>query len=289
MAPHVDRAARVSGHRSVRTTRAGKRKYFAHWIDRDGVHRTRTLGGAHVRDSGRRTSRGAVVWRAAHGPCPSGFLTPKDAEAALCEILDQARAAPLARTPANAEPPRPIPTFGDAVDAWLSYLRVEKRRKRSTLDDARYVAERHLLPRFGRDTPLYRLERHEVVIAEGGRQRLERREQRKDTFTTRDVDDFRRHLLAGPISPRSAQKVLVLLHGVFKLAKRRGLIEANPSADAERVTLEDAGTFNVLEPVEFEAVYRAALGELDERLERDRHPDAIDELDEDDRLATQPP
>src|SRR3954465_3932603 len=99
MASDVDRAARVTGHLSVKQTSAGQRKYFAHWIDRGGIHRTRTLGGAHVRESGRRTPRGAVVWRAAHGPCPSGFLTPKDAEAALCDILDQARAAPLARAP----------------------------------------------------------------------------------------------------------------------------------------------------------------------------------------------
>jgi integrase len=123
-----------------------------------------------------------------------------------------------------------------------------------------------------------------VVIARGARQRGELREQREDTFATRDVDDFRRHLLAGPISPRSTQKLLVLLHGVFKLAKRRGLIESNPSADAERVALEDPGTFNVLEPAEFEAVYRAALGQLDERPEGHHEPDAIDELEEDDRL-----
>jgi integrase len=199
-------------------------------------------------------------------------------------ILDDARAAPLSRAVEDFGATEPIPTFGDAVDAWLTYLRVEKRRKRSTLEDAKYVAERHLLPRFGRDTPLYRLERHEVVVADGGRQHGKVREERKDTFTTRDVDEFRRDLLARTTSPRLAQKVLVLLHGVFKLAKRRGLIGSNPSADAERVTLDDAGTFNVLEPVEFEAVYRAALGRLDERPDADHDSDAIDELDEADRL-----
>ena len=57
----------------------------------------------------------------------------------------------------------------------------------------------------------------------------------------------------------------MLLHGVFKLAKRRKLILSNPSEDAERVSLEDAGIFNVLEPVEFEAVV-----ELDTLTESDR-------------------
>jgi integrase len=284
MAPSSTRASRVTGHLAVKRGKIGQRKYVAHWIDRDGVRRTTTLGGAHVKDSGRRTARGAVIWRAADGPCPAGSLTPKDAAGALRDILDNARAAPLSRGLHDVVLPQPTPTFGDAVDAWLTYLRVEKRRKRSTLEDAKYVAERHLLPRFGRDTPLYQRERHEVVIANRSRQHVELREQRHETFTTHDIDQFRRDLLAGTISPRSAQKILVLLHGVFKLAKRRGLIQSNPSADAERVTLEDDGTFNVLEPVEFEAVYRAALGELDERPEPDRDSDAIDELDEDDRI-----
>jgi integrase len=110
------------------------------------------------------------------------------------------------------------------------------------------------------------------------------REVRRDTFTTEDVDDYRRDLLESGCSPRTAQKKLVLLHGVFKLAKRRKRIEANPSEDAERVTLDDPGVFNVLEPVEFEAVYRAVLGELDERDEKAREkPDAIDQLDADER------
>src|SRR5690349_4306322 len=54
------------------------------------------------------------------------------------------------------------------------------------------------------------------------------------TFTADDVDAVRRHLLATKPSPRTAQKILILLHGVFKLAKRRKIIRANPSADAER-------------------------------------------------------
>ena len=97
----------------------------------------------------------------------------------------------------------------------------------------------------------------------GGRQRVEIREDRRDTFTTEDVDAFRRELLASHLSPRSAQKILVLLHALFKLAKRRKLVQSNPSQDAERVSLTDPGTFNILEPVEFEAVYRALLA-LDE-------------------------
>ena len=41
------------------------------------------------------------------------------------------------------------------------------------------------------------------------------------------------------------------------------MITANPSADAERVPIEDPGTFNVLEPAEFEQVHSAVIGEAD--------------------------
>jgi integrase len=275
---------RVTGHLQVRV-RGGKRTWIAHCVDRDGVGRTRTLGLAHVKDSGKRTLRGAVVWWAANGPCPARHLTPKGAEDALATILDELRVAPrMARVVDEPEVMSDVPTFGDAVENWLTYLRVEKRRKRSTLQDAKNVANADLLPRFGKDTPLYEIERREVVVTSGGRQRTEVREVRRDTFTTEDVDDFRRDLLDSDRSPRTVQKILVLLHGVFKLAKRRKLISTNPSEDAERVSLDDPGVFNVLEPVEFEQVYHAVLGEADERPEEEREePDAIDGLSDTER------
>jgi integrase len=237
-----------------------------------------------VKDSGRRTPRGAVIWRAANGTCPRGFLTPKMAEEALADILEEAREAPaLERVETKRPPVEAAPTFGDAVAQWLDYLEFEKRRKAGTLQDARNVARAYFLPRFGADTPLYVHEQHEVVVARAGRQRVEIREDRRDTFTTEDVDRFRRDLLASHLSPRTVQKVLVLLHGVFKLAKRRKLIHANPSEDAERVTVDDPGTFNILEPIEFEAVYRAILEGDDPRPREARPPDAIDGLSDAER------
>jgi integrase len=269
----------LTGHLQVRGE-AGRRRYFASWWDREGVRHMRKLGAAHVKDSGRRTPRGAVIWRPAPGPCPAGSLTPKMAEQALEEILDQARDARTRERAQVAEPAEAVPTFGDAVDAWLNYLEVEKRRKRGTIQDARNVARANLLPHFGRDTPLYANERHEVMVRSGGRERVEIRFERRDTFVTEQIDDYRRELLASDLSPRTAQKILVLLHGVFKLAKRRKLITSNPSEDAERITVDDPGTFNILEPVEFEAVYRAVLLQEDARPENDRPADAIDDLDD---------
>jgi integrase len=288
MTPRVASKAaeqRVTGN--VRVTGSGRaKKYVAQWSDRDGVRRTRTLGPAHVRDSGRRTARGAVVWRAGDGECPPDMVTPKVAAEQLSALLEAARRAPRKVRVVEAEAER-VPTFGDLVDLWLAYLEKEKRRKTSTVQDARNVANAYLLPHFGEATPLYASELQEFVVVRDGREQFEKREVRANTFTTEDVDDLRRELLDSHLSPRTVQKVLVLLHGVFKLGKRRKLLSINPSEDAERVALEDAGVFNVLEPVEFEQVYRAVLGELDERPaeeHEDDDEDAIDALSEDERL-----
>jgi integrase len=246
---HSQRATRVTGHTQVK----GKpRRFYAQWVDADGTPRTRTLGFAHVKDSGRRTPRGAKVWRAADGPCPDGHLTPKMAEDVLATILEDSR---------RAAPERPTgPTFREAVDAWLTYLEVEKQREVGTVQDARIVARGRLLVHFGAETPL-------------------------DAITTDDVDDYRRLLLQSEIAPRTAQKILVLLHGIMKLAKRRKMIVTNPCEDAERVQVIDDGTFNVLDQDEFEDIYRAVLGELDRRpLEERREKDAVDRLEADERM-----
>src|SRR4051794_18881100 len=66
-------------------------------------------------------------------------------------------------------------TFGDAVDAWLSYVEHEKQRKPSTLRDNRNVARHDLLPRFGAETPMRRVVRGRIV---------------GDTFTEDDIESF---------------------------------------------------------------------------------------------------
>lgn len=253
---------RISGHLQVRDGVTGRR-YLAIYNDRNGAKRTLVLGPAHIKDSGRRTPRGAVIWRAASGPCPAGAFTPKAAADELAALLEEERHAPRVE-PRPVVPDSDVPTFGHAVTIWLEYLEHEKRRKESTLQDARNTATRHLLPHFGAERPLYVEDRYEVVVRRNGRQSTEWRSDRRDTITTEDVDEFRRTLLASHLSPRSVQKILVLLHGCLKLAARRKLISVNPCADAERVVLIDSGVFSILEPIEFEAVYRAVIAGDDE-------------------------
>jgi integrase len=74
----VSGEVRPSGHLQV-VDRGGGRRWHALWRDADGRHQ-KVLGPAWVKDSGKRTPRGAIVWRAANGPKPDpSHLTPAEA------------------------------------------------------------------------------------------------------------------------------------------------------------------------------------------------------------------
>ena len=78
-----------------------------------------------------------------------------------------------------------------------------------------------------------------------------------EDITTLDIEAFRDVLLAR-VSHRTAQKVLVILHGVMARALRKGWIKANPAADAEKVTVRRPDDFTVLSVDQVEAVARVA-------------------------------
>jgi hypothetical protein len=67
--------------------------------------RQKRLGLAHLKDSGRRTPRGAVVWRAADGPKPDAtYLSPAEAQDELRKQAPAHRGRALA--PHDPEDPR---------------------------------------------------------------------------------------------------------------------------------------------------------------------------------------
>ena len=100
-------------------------------------------GPAWVKDSGKRTARGAVVWRAANGPKPDpSYLTPAEAADRLQTML---AAAPRAATRRRAAGPR----FAAVAAEWLEHGERKRGLKHSTLKDYRYLINTHLLPAFG--------------------------------------------------------------------------------------------------------------------------------------------
>ncbi len=225
-------SVRLTGHLQVKGVR-GQRAFYALWRDAEGRHQRR-LGYAHVKDSGRRTPRGAVIWRSGEGPKPSGsHLTPKEAEDRLEEILGAAQRRRPDPSPGSQR------SFEEACEEWLRYVEHDKQRAPSTLRDYRNTVRSRLLPGFGADTPLARI-------------------------ATADVDAYRERALAERrLSRRTLQKELVLLHGILKRAKRKGWIAANPAEDAERITFVRSGDFSVLTSAEVAALARAAVTAAD--------------------------
>jgi hypothetical protein len=169
---------RPTGHLQVKGGGRG-RTWYALWRDANGRHQKR-LAPAHVRDSGRRTARGAIVWWAASGPKPdASYLTPAEAEVALRGVLDAAVHEPTDPRRKRADDH----TFGEACEAWLKYVVHEKNRRPSTIGDYRNAVRRYLLPEFGADTLLH-------------------------TIDTARVDAYRERLLVeGQLSRRTIQKI----------------------------------------------------------------------------------
>lgn len=148
----MNASIRPSGHLQVRTHRNGRgRSYVAYWHDADGRKFGRTLGPAHVRDSGRRTTRGATIWRAGDGPLPTPeHLTPQDAEDRLEAILRELVAE-------EREPAVGSRTLRDATQGWVAERKVDKELKRTTLAGYELMFER-LYRDLGANTPLVAFE-----------------------------------------------------------------------------------------------------------------------------------
>ncbi|WP_354702432.1 Putative prophage phiRv2 integrase [Paraconexibacter sp. AEG42_29] len=220
------KAKNIVGHVVVNERGSG-RAYVANYMTASGKSTRKVLGQAWVKDSGRRTPRGAVIWRAAHGPCPEGYVTPKSAQALLNELLAQERSRPQASVINHDR------TLQDAVDAWLQHRTHERRLKPSTLASYKNDAERYMLKPLGAKTPLRRV-------------------------TQERLEKLQSELLMRDLSPRTVQKAMVLLHGVLELAKRRGWIPVNPCANLERVKVKRRRDLLVLDPDQVFAVATAA-------------------------------
>ncbi len=161
-----------------------------------------------------------------------GYFTKRTAEAWLRDVLDQAHKGTLpgmVRTGA---------TFADAAAEWLRYVEQERGRKPSTLADYRSVVRAHFLPAFG-DQPLERItgETIERWLAE--------------------------QLREGELSRRSLQKMVVLLNGIFRRARKVWKLPQNPIADIDRLPVAKRTDIEFYSPEEVHALVRASGDEQD--------------------------
>jgi integrase len=166
------------------------------------------------------------------GRPPAGYLTKRIAEDWLRATLDEARRGTLpgmVRTGA---------VFADAAAEFLRYSEVDRGCKPSTLRDYRSNLEAHLLPAFGSI--------------------------RLEEITAREIDRWRSSLTG--LSPRTRNKLLVVMHGVMRRAQHVWSLPANPVANVEKQRQRSSGDIEVVSPEEVMALVRAASSEQDAAL-----------------------
>ncbi len=250
---------RPTGHTQVKGRRGG-RAYYALIRDGEGRHQCK-LGPAWVKDSGKRTPRGAVKWVARDGPKPPGHLTPADAEDMLREMLAKAPRRPVER-------PRPARamTLREACDHWVRWAESDREAKRSTIGDYRNMCDR-VCRDLGGETQLASLTTkglQEWVDALPAERRLspkEAKRRRAAGVQMRRLADGT-HVQLTPASSRTKRKYIVALNGILKRAVKLGAITSNPIEQVERPgrlhKRKTLATSQFLRPAEVHALIRAA-------------------------------
>ena len=169
------------------------------------------------------------------GRPPAGYFTRRTAQDWLRATLEEARRGTLSgivRTGA---------TFSDAAAEFLRYVEHDRAIKPSTLRGYRSIIDAYFLPAFG-SRPLEGI---------GGR----------------EIDRWRGELVTGAsgrqISNSTRNRILVLLHGIFRRACKVYDLPVNPVAGVERQRVRRSGDIDVFAPEEVLALVRAADSRLD--------------------------
>jgi integrase len=257
---HSEGSVRATGHLQVKGQR-GNRAFYALLRDAEGRHQ-RKLGPAWVKDSGKRTPRGAVRWAARDGSKPEGYLTPAEAEEVLREMLATAPKRPRKR----ARPSTASMTLREACDHWLRWVKADNEVKHSTLGDYRNVCDR-ICRDLGASTPVAaitteRLEQWiEGLAAERRLSAAEAKRRRAAGVQIRRLADGT-HVQLTPASPRTKRKYLIGLSAIMKRAMKLGAIATNPVALVDRPgrlrKRKTLATTQFLRPVDVHALLRAA-------------------------------
>jgi integrase len=134
----------------------------------------------------------------------------------------------------TADYPTSSVRFGEAAREWLRYIEYDRRRRPSTLRDYRHVVRSHLIPEFGESTPI-------------------------DAIRPELIEAFRERLVREAVlSPRTINKILTILQGVFRRAVRTGALAHNPASEIDRQPVRTSGDFRVLAPAEIQQLLLAA-------------------------------
>ncbi len=157
-----------------------------------------------------------------------GYFTKRTAEAWLRDMLDEARRGTLPGLVKTDV------TFAEAADEWLRYVEHDRGRKPSTIAGYKALLNSQLLPVFGKK-PIESITTAEIEAWIGGVDR----------------------------SPATRTKALVLMHGIFKRAKKVYGLPLNPVAEVEKPPTAQSGDIEVFSVEEVMALVRAAASEQD--------------------------
>ena len=162
----------------------------------------------------------------------AGYFTKRTAEHWLADVFDQARRGGLPGMVRSGA------VFEDAVAEFMRWLEFDRQRKPSTLRDYQSIIRAHLLPAFG------------------GR--------RLEDITTEQVEHWSAELAAsGRMNNRTRLKILTVLHGVMKRAKRVWKLPHNPISEVEKPIQQRRTEIEVFSVEEVMALVRAADSEQD--------------------------
>jgi integrase len=158
----------------------------------------------------------------------NGYFTKRTAEDWLRDVLDQARHGTLPGMVQTGA------TFEEACTEFLRYVRDDRQRKPSTIAGYESIIRSMLLPAFG--------------------------EKPVESITAAQIEDW---LASLPQSPRTRSLALVLMHGIFRRAKKMWALPSNPAAEVEKPPASRGNDLEVLSPEEVWALVRAATSETD--------------------------
>jgi integrase len=136
--------------------------------------------------------------------------------------------------------PKVLATFREASEAWYRHGITQENWRPSTAADYRSALDSRLLPEFG-DTKL-------------------------SEVTEAHIAEWLTRARAEGLSPRTLQKLLTIMVGVFKRAHRVYKFSGNPAAEVERIKQADRPELQVFEPDEVWALHDAAESEQDAAL-----------------------
>src|SRR4051812_23590703 len=127
-------------------------------------------------------------------------------------------------------------TFADAAAEYLRWIEHDRARKPSTVRDYQSIIKAHLLPAFGT--------------------------RRLEDITTEGVERWAAGLtVGGRMNNRTKLKILTVLHGVMKRARRVWKLPRNPITDVEKPVQTHRTDIDVFSPEDVTAVVRAAASE----------------------------